>query len=302
MGVRSDYWEHIRAGGFRLPDDRPLDDLTAELVQMLGDPDPRVRDVIARPVLLTWIRNGVYDDLLPGLGDGVAEGLYTGLGDDGTNTVFRRAGSAMLLAEAVLRDQVARVLHSDALFRWGDRAASWFVRERDLRGYVDGRGWAQAVAHGADLLAALARSEHFEKLELTVLLDVVADRLLTPAGYHFRNGEDDRLAFAVMAVLHRNLLDVEVLEPWVERLASALVPPAVDDGEPRPEWPTPVAGNTGSFLRALHLQLALGVVGQQTPRDLALFGTPPHVRADLLLVLLRVLRASRPGLFSAPSR
>lgn len=301
MGLRPGYWEHVRASGYKLPVDRPLDDLTTELVQMLGDPDPDMRDGIARLALASWIRNGVYDDLLAGFGDGVSEGLFTKLGEDGTNSVLRRSYSASLLAEAVLRDQVSRVAHSDAIFRWGDRAASWFVRERDLRGYVEGRGWSHAVAHGADLIGALARSDHFGKLELTVLLDVVADRLLTPTPYRFQHDEDDRLAFAIMAVLQRNRIGIEVLEPWIERLATAVVPPSPDSGTaPSTEWPTPAAGNTADFLRALHLQLALGVHGRPTPSDVELFGTPPKVRADLLLVLIRVLRRSRPEIFSAP--
>ena len=54
------------------------------------------------------------------------------------------------------------------------------MRERDLRGFVAGKGWAHAVAHGADALGALARSRQSGRLELTVLLDVVADRLLAP--------------------------------------------------------------------------------------------------------------------------
>lgn len=301
MGVRSAYWEQVRASGFRLPDDRPLDDLTTELVHMLGDVDPAIREGTAFPVLAAWLREGVYDDLLSGFGDGVAEGLFTGLGEDGTDSILRRSWSALLLAEAVHRDHVTRVAHSDAIFRWGDRAASWFVRERDLRGFVDGRGWAHAGAHGADLLAALARSHHFGTLELTVLLDVVADRLLAPTAYRFDHHEDDRLALAVMAVLHRNLVGIDVLEPWIERLAAALNRPKVPGTTtPCPQWPTPVAGNTRSFLRALHLQLALGVRGKPTPQDAALFRQPPRVRADLLLVLLRVLRGTEPEVFSSP--
>lgn len=300
MAVRSGYWQHVRASGFKLPADRPLDDLTTELVQMLGDPDPEARDGIAHPVLATWIGEGVYDDLLAGFGDGISEGLFTGLGEDNTDSVLRRSFSARLLAETVMRDQMMRVVHSDAIFRWGDRAASWFVRERDLRGYVDGCGWAHAVAHGADLIGALARSQHFGRLELTVLLDVVADRLLTPTPYRFHHGEDDRLAFAIMAVVHRNQLGIDVLEPWIERLAAGLVPPSTSHAATAPEWPTPAAGNTSAFLRALHLQLALGVHGQQTPPDVELFTNPPKVRADLLLVLLRVLRSSQPEIFSTP--
>ena len=38
------------------------------------------------------------------------------------------------------------------VLEWGDRLATWLLRERDLRGFVPGKGWAHAVAHGADAL------------------------------------------------------------------------------------------------------------------------------------------------------
>src|SRR4029079_3334962 len=33
------YWKHVVASGLEVPQDRPLDDLTAELTRMLGDTD-----------------------------------------------------------------------------------------------------------------------------------------------------------------------------------------------------------------------------------------------------------------------
>lgn len=293
------YWQAVLTGGLEVPADRPLDDLTAELVGMLGDPNPRRRDDLAYPVLATWISNGVYDELLPGLGDGIAVGLTHQLGSDGDDSVFRRSFSALILAEAIARDNQLALLADDIVLRWGDRATSWLVRERDLRGWIPDRGWAHAVAHGADLIGQLARSRHLGALELTVLLDVVADRLLHPTDYVWRHGEDDRLAYAVMAILHRNLVTVEVLEPWVARLGVA-IDSSARRGASSGEWPTPSAANTTGFLRALHLQLALGVRGRpDVPRDDELFARPPQGRADLILAVLDQLRAASPSLFSA---
>ena len=87
------YWLALLASGAEVPADRPLDDLTAELVGLLGDPDPVRRDQAAT-VLDRWIRDGVYDDLLLGVGDGVCAGLRERLGEDGTDSVLRRAYSA----------------------------------------------------------------------------------------------------------------------------------------------------------------------------------------------------------------
>lgn len=274
--MESAFWDRVVAEGHGVPSGLPLADLTAELTAMLGDTDPRRRDRIGFEVLARWVSDGVYDDLLQGLGDGMASGLGVGLGETGTDTIFRRSFSALVLAECVRRDNEVHVLPPDSVLSWGDRVASWLVRERDLRGFVPGKGWAHAVAHGADALAALARSEAMGRLELTVLLDVIADRLLQQTYHRFVHGEDDRLAAATMEILRRDLLGLEVLEPWLARLGAA-ARPAPDAGVDRD--PYAVAGDVQGFLRALHLQLAL------SPR-------PPAHRADLLLAVIEQLRAT----------
>lgn len=270
--MTSAFWEQVVADGLRVPADRPLDEMTAELTRMLGDPDPHLRDEIAFPTLATWVDEGVYDDLLVGFGDGMCAGLQTGLGETGTDTVFRRSFSALLVTECIDRDAGQGLVPLDVLLGWGDRVAGWYLREKDLRGFVPGKGWAHAVAHGADALGALARHPRLGRLELTVLLDVIADRLLEPTEEIWVCGEPDRLALATMFVLRRDLVELGVLEPWVARIAAHAM--ASGDVDHNPFF---VAGNVQAYLRALHLQLAL------SPR-------PPRDRTDLLLVLIDELR------------
>lgn len=270
------FWEQVVANDFRVPLDRPLAELTSELTSMLGDTDPRVRDGLAYPTLAAWISEGVYDDLLHGLGDGMAAGLDVGLGSDGSDTVFRRSCSARILGECIARDNQKQMLAPDTLMTWGDRAASWWVRERDLRGFVPGQGWALAAARGADVIGTLARSPSMGRLELTVLLDVVADRLLTPTGYLWCHGEDDRIAAATMQVLRREVVGLDVLEPWLARIATKATP----NGQKNSDVYL-VTGNVQSFLRALYVQLAL------VPK-------PPSTRADLLLAIIDHLKRSNP--------
>ncbi|MCW3005221.1 MAG: hypothetical protein JWQ20_4519, partial [Conexibacter sp.] len=248
------YWSQVHADGLAVPSDRPLDDLTAELTRMLGDPDPALRDGTAYPTLTTWVDRGVYDDLLLGLGDGMALGLLVGLGERDTDTVFRRSFSALVLGECIARDNLRPLLPGGKILEWGDRLATWLLREHDLRGFVPGKGWAHAVAHGADTLATLASSPHLATPELTVLLDVIADRLLLPVDRLFTNGEPDRLALATMTVLRRNVVPLRVLEPWIARLAAAAsIRSSYGDRDPHL-----VGGNAEAFLRALYLQLSLG--------------------------------------------
>src|SRR4051794_79750 len=273
-GMSTADWNRVRSAEMRVPEDRPLPDLTAELTTMLGSTDPVERDEIAYPILATWIGEGVYDDLLAGLGDGMAAGLTQGLGESGTDSVFRRSFSALVLAECIARDNEHTLLPPARLLEWGDRVSGWLVRERDVRGFVAGKGWAHAVAHGADAIGTLAGSSHFRLPELTVLLDVIADRVLLPTTPPLSSGEPDRLAAATMAVFRRRLVPLRIIEPWLARVTAAATAAA-----PEGEDPYLTTGNPESFLRALPLQVAFAP-------------EPIDVRADLLLELVAALRTS----------
>lgn len=285
LRMPSGFWQQVVADGLKVPQDRSLVEMTEDLTRMLGDPDPEIRDGIAFPTMATWIDDGVYDDLLVGLGDGMCHGLDIGLGDVESDTVFRRSFSALILTECIDRTTKAALGGPNVVLRWGDKVMGWYSRERDLRGFVPGKGWAHAVAHGADALGALARSPVMGRLELTVILDVIADRLLTPTDAFFVAGEGDRLAFATMHLLRRDILGIDVLEPWVARLAAGAVGRGSIDRNPYL-----VAGNVQCYLRSLHLQLQLNTVASGHPA----------VRSDLLLVLADRLRETNPAYFAVP--
>ncbi|WP_109508300.1 DUF2785 domain-containing protein [Nocardioides speluncae] len=281
--MASAFWQQVLAGGLAVPPDRPLDDMTAELTTLLGSPDPAQRDGLAYPTLEAWIRRGVYDDLLAGLGDGMATGLDVGLGERDTDSVFRRSFSALVLGDCIARDTVVSRLPGTKIMEWGDRIASWFLRERDLRGWVPNKGWAHALAHGSDAIGALAESPRLGPPELTVMLDVLADRLLLPAPGLLQSGEPDRLAAATMRVLRRNVVPLKVLEPWVARIVAGATAHAYDMAVD----PYQTTGDAEAFLRALYLQLSLAPAH-------------PSVRSDLLLVLVDALRTTNPRFLAVP--
>ncbi|GGD28800.1 DUF2785 domain-containing protein [Nocardioides daphniae] len=271
MGVG--YWRGVVRDGVHVPPDRTLGDLTAELTTMLGSPDPEIRDGLALQVLTVWIGRGVYDDLLVGLGDGMVAGLRVGIGETGTPTVFRRSWSARVIAHVLRRDNDEQLLPREDVLRWGDLLTSWLLREQDVRGWIPEQGTARAVAHGADAIGALAGSRHLDAMELTVLLDVVADRLVRPSPLD--HGETDHLAAATVQVLARERVPFDVVERWVARVGAAADPESV----PASSDPWLRTRNAQELLRSLHLQLLLG------PHR-------PSTRADLLLAINDALRSS----------
>lgn len=279
----TDFWLGVRDADYAVPEDRRLDDLAADLTRLLGSPDPAERDEVAYRTLATWVSRGVFDDVLSGLGDGMAAGLSVGVGESGTPSVYRRSFSALILAECLARDNLVRRVPASTVLAWGDRLAGWYVRERDLRGWVEGEGWAHAVAHGADALAVLAASPHLDFPELTVVLDVIADRLAETGGTILAAGEPDRMAAATVAVLRRGLVPFLVVTPWVVRIRNLATLQDVE-GDPYPR-----SANAEAFLRALYLQLALATA-------------PPPERADVVLAVSDALRITNQAYLGRPER
>ncbi|MFY9916394.1 MAG: DUF2785 domain-containing protein, partial [Nocardioidaceae bacterium] len=152
---------------------------------------------------------------------------------------------------------------------------------------------AHTVAHGADLLGVLSSSRHLQALHQGVLLDVIAERLVAPTPTVLVDGEDDRLAYAALSIVHRNLVDAEQLDEWVSTLAAALARPRGHLTDHT--WPTPAAKNTSAFLRALHVHLAIGIAPSH---DKVSFADPPEARSDLLLALLRAIPTFTPWMYS----
>ena len=174
---------------------------------MLGSPDPEQRDGIAYPALATWVD---------------ARGLRRPAGRarrrdgrrarrrarrGGTDSVFRRSFSVLVLAECIDRDNDEHLLppgQGPRVGRPGRRAGT--SASATLRGYVPGKGWAHAVAHGADAIGvagALAPPRGPRA-------DRPARRDRRPAAGAGRPacstaGEPDRMALATMQVLRRNV-------------------------------------------------------------------------------------------------
>lgn len=103
-------------------------------------------------------------------------------------------------------------------------ATNYLTAERDLRGYDPQFHWIHATAHTADLLAALADSALLTKDEATTILHAIDARLAT-APQVYTQGEQDRLAAAVVSVIRRkdfdaSTFDSSALNSWLAHLES----------------------------------------------------------------------------------
>ena len=251
------FWRVIANDENALPQGEWVAELTPELLAWLGSTDPELRDEFAYRILAAWIERGQYGpEQLRGMAKQMTANLEAGLGEEGTDSVFLRTYSVLILMEVVAHDNADPFLDPADLDGYLEAALGYLRRERDLRSWVPGPGWANAVGHTADLLMMLARSPHLGSGELERILTAIADRVLAPTPVVFVHHEDERLAYASLNVLRRQLVARPVVIDWLDRFTA----PAG-----RSDWRQAYAtvpesaarANATSFLRSLYFQLLL---------------------------------------------
>jgi len=261
------FWQSIIDADFAIPAGYELDPLTAELTGYLRVPDADLRDEFGYAILAHWILAGRYaPDALRALAEGQMAALAVGLGECGTGTVFGRSFATLILAAITYYDNHQPFLTGGEVHRMLDRALDYFARERDLRGFVAGQGWAHSAAHTADWIDELALSRHAGPGDLRRILDALAAKV-RESDLIFLYNEDERLAVAAASALRRMLLPREDVARWLAAL------PGVLDLVPRARRMIDPAShaaylNTKNFVRSLYFRLALADDLPEGLRDL----------------------------------
>ncbi|HEY7355343.1 MAG TPA: DUF2785 domain-containing protein [Ktedonobacterales bacterium] len=259
------FWQGIIDADYAAPSEHTPTDLTSELLALLGSTDSYLRDATAYPILEAWISRDLYTaDELRALAGQLSENLKLGLGERGTDTVFLRAFSALVLAEIVYHHNKHPFFEEADVRQIFENALAYYPAEQDLRGYVSGLGWAHAVAHGADLLYVLAENNYLSASDLERIMQALATQIAPPVAHAYLYNEDQRITRAVLAALKRDLLTLPFLSAWLDGLTSFESQKITFDGtltgEPRlipSEIGINVLHNTRQFLSALYVHLTL---------------------------------------------
>jgi hypothetical protein len=219
--VRHDraFWRGIAANKYAVPEHESADALAGELSGLLASPDPDLRDDLAYSILTHWIYRLklLSPPTLVSLTDEWRTNLKSGLGEQGTNSVLKRSFSALMLSSMARREAKAPFMGAERYHALVREAIAYLNGERDLRGYDAKLHWIHATAHTADLLGALADSPMLTKEEAAGILAAIDARLAT-APEVYTQGEQDRLAAAVVSVVRRADFEASTFGPWLKRV------------------------------------------------------------------------------------
>ncbi len=184
-----------------------------------------------------------------------ANHLFYGVGEAGTDSVFMRSFSLLIIAALLYADARLLQVSKEATEAARDAVLRYAREERDWRGYIKGKGWAHSVAHLADALDEFAQSRYASTDDRQAILDMLTHLAMLPEPLCFE--EDDRLAVVAYRMIAKHFLEEEYLERWVQGffITRTEEVPGLTEQDVL-TWIR--AANAKNFLRSLYFRLLWG--------------------------------------------
>lgn len=205
---------NIKDNKYIVPDGVNPYKLSLELMEYIGDIDGKFRDELVFDILVEWIMADVltpeeaHEIFMIALDE---KHIFNGLGKI-NDTVFDRTFSVEVVACIIYKH---RSLLSDSdILKAFNIVLKFYNEDRDVRGFVEGKGWAHGAAHGADALMELAQCKIIGYEGLKEILDLIYKKININY-YGYINNEDERMISAVKAVLERDIIPVGEIEGWI---------------------------------------------------------------------------------------
>ena len=147
--------------------------------------------------------------------------LFYRLGESETDSVFVRSFSVLILPLILNVDQRDSFLSESEIKYVQKRLFTYVRNEEDIRGYVEGKGWAHALAHAADALGEIAKHRYIKEDDLMELLEVISAQVLFSKSVYTYN-EDERMALSAFNTIDRGLLSDQQILNWINNFKIQL--------------------------------------------------------------------------------
>lgn len=207
---------------FKLDDQTQYVEYATVMLKFLGDPDPELRDELIYEAFATWIYEERFSpiqliDFMQICLD--QEHLFYHIGEKDTDSVFTRTFSALILASIVERHVSHSFLEKEEVLTLTRNALSYYEHEIDYRGYVTEKGWAHAMAHGADMFLNLAACKDLQKQDLQRILNVICSKVCQ-SSYVYIDREPNRMCRVVSQIARRKILNEKEWITWMQRFVN----------------------------------------------------------------------------------
>ena len=193
------------------------------MIEQIGSIDRELRDQLIYTSFFQLIieKNLLEHELLTELLEvALNDLLLKGVGEEGTDTVFTRSFTTLLIALILSRDNEDDFLNQNTILRVKDKLMEYITLEKDLRGFVAEKGWAHSIAHVADAFDELAKSKKVHKEHFGGMLRVLWNKVLVSNSVYI-HAEDERILVPILEMLEHGL-DIEELELLLKQMPDEL--------------------------------------------------------------------------------
>lgn len=208
----------IADNDYEIPDGIKPFDLARALLPNLASGDPELRDELSYMILASGLIDKhkltatQQEELLFIVLDN--QHLFYHIGEKETDSVFMRSYSALVIETLLYTDVNKQELSPDAIQQTKTALTRYAREEKDWRGYIEGKGWAHAMAHLADALDVCTQNQYMTETDRQQMLDLVCElaKLSEPL-YH---EEDIRLADIAYHIIAGKQVDNDFLQTWLD--------------------------------------------------------------------------------------
>lgn len=199
-----------------------LDKLIQLMLNQIGSTDSELRDKLIYSTFVKLI-NGNYLDkkqllyIIETCLD--KQHLFYQLGEINSNSVFTRSFSSLVIAAILEKDKGAKLIPDEVCLKAFASSHTYLRQENDTRGYVEGKGWAHSIAHGADLLASAVEHPYYQQELFNEFLLTIQSCIFK--GSVYTDNEDGRLIYVIESLVKKEMPEIE-LEKWVNDLFNEL--------------------------------------------------------------------------------
>lgn len=198
--------------------------LIDRMLDNIGSTDPELRDTLIFNTLGTLImKDYLTGSQMEHIVEVCRSNLFLGIEKIESDFVFTRSFSSLVLGLLLQKDRERPFLREDIVLKTIEESISYLNLEKDIRGYVEGKGWAHSIAHGADLLTKAIKHPSFNNSLSIKCLEAIKQCLFkeTTTKGPFIDDEEERLLFALEALMDKRITENEI-NTWIVDVSDSL--------------------------------------------------------------------------------
>lgn len=201
-----------------------LNDLIEKMLSNIGSTDPELRDKLIFNTFCTLIEKDYLNkNQMEHIIEVCLNNLFLGIDRIESDLVFTRSFSSLTIGLLLQKDRKQSFLKEEVVLNIINKSTQYLNLEKDIRGYVETKGWAHSIAHGADLLVEAVKHPLFNNNLSSVYLETIKECLFKKSTTNtpFVDGEEERLVFVVEALIEKGLTTNEI-NNWVSEITDTL--------------------------------------------------------------------------------